>query len=243
MAERSPLLPRHSHNRIISRSEQKGSTEYRNEQNRAKPHAVMVPNPAQGHVFPMLKVAKLLYTSGFHVTFVNTQYNHRRLLRSGGATALDLSSFRFAAIPDGLPLVDDGVMSFTLEAAEELGVPNVLFWTTSACGFLAMLTIANWWRRGSCPSKLLEKQSPEPDELKHIQLNLLKEESECLEWLDSKEPNSVIYVNFGSVARMTLEQLIEFAWGLANSKQKFLWSIRPDLVISDSSALPLEFEA
>lgn len=92
------------------------------------------------------------------------------------------------------------------------------------------------------PLHLLEKQSPEPDELKSVQLNLWKEESGCLEWLDAKEPNSVIYVNFGSVARMTSQQLMEFAWGLANSKQNFLWSIRPDLVIGDAAVLPAEFE-
>uniref|UniRef100_A0A0D3FU73 Glycosyltransferase N-terminal domain-containing protein n=1 Tax=Oryza barthii TaxID=65489 RepID=A0A0D3FU73_9ORYZ len=37
----------------------------------ARPHAVMVPYPAQGHVTPMLTLAKLLYSRGFHVTFVN----------------------------------------------------------------------------------------------------------------------------------------------------------------------------
>lgn len=29
---------------------------------------------------------------------------------------------------------------------------------------------------------------------------------------------------------MTHEQLIEFAWGLANSKLTFLWIMRPDLI-------------
>lgn len=92
------------------------------------------------------------------------------------------------------------------------------------------------------PLHLLEKQSPELEELKTIQLSLWKIESNCLEWLDKKQPNSVIYVNFGSVARMTSDQLIEFAWGLANSKLNFLWSMRPDLVIGETAALPKEFE-
>uniref|UniRef100_A0A453BSJ1 Glycosyltransferase N-terminal domain-containing protein n=1 Tax=Aegilops tauschii subsp. strangulata TaxID=200361 RepID=A0A453BSJ1_AEGTS len=72
-----------------------------------KPHAVMIPYPAQGHVTPMMKMAKLLHARGFHVTFVNTEFNHRRLLRSRGAGALDgVPGFRFAAIPDGLPSSD-----------------------------------------------------------------------------------------------------------------------------------------
>ncbi|CAM8909727.1 unnamed protein product [Rhodiola kirilowii] len=40
---------------------------------------------------------------------------------------------------------------------------------------------------------------------------------------------------------MSWQQLIEFAWGLANSKCTFLWIIRPDLVIGDTAILPAEF--
>ncbi|RLM64304.1 UDP-glycosyltransferase 85A2-like isoform X1 [Panicum miliaceum] len=71
------------------------------------PHVVCVPYPAQGHVTPMLKLAKLLHARGFHVTFVNTEFNHRRLLHSRGPNALDgVHRFHFAAIPDGLPPSD-----------------------------------------------------------------------------------------------------------------------------------------
>ncbi|TKW03666.1 hypothetical protein SEVIR_7G055800v4 [Setaria viridis] len=71
------------------------------------PHAVCMPYPAQGHVTPMLKLAKLLHARGFHVTFVNTEFNHARLLRSRGAASLaSVPGFRFAAIPDGLPPSD-----------------------------------------------------------------------------------------------------------------------------------------
>ena len=77
--------------------------------------------------------------------------------------------------------------------------------------------------------------------LKSMGSNLWKEETDCLEWLDSKEPDSVVYVNFGSITVMTAQQLTEFAWGLANSKKTFLWIIRPDLVVGDSALLPPEF--
>ncbi|KAL6135059.1 hypothetical protein ACLB2K_067287 [Fragaria x ananassa] len=56
-------------------------------------------------------------------------------------------------------------------------------------------------------------------------------------------PYSVVYVNFGSVVVMTLQQLMEFAWGLANSKLPFLWVIRPDLIAGESAILPPEFVA
>ena len=81
------------------------------------------------------------------------------------------------------------------------------------------------------------------NDLKLMESNLWKEEPECLEWLDSKEPNSVVYVNFGSVTVMTSQQLNEFAWGLVNSNQTFLWIIRPDLVSGDAAILPPEFVA
>ncbi|XP_056173459.1 7-deoxyloganetin glucosyltransferase-like [Syzygium oleosum] len=42
---------------------------------------------------------------------------------------------------------------------------------------------------------------------------------------------------------MSPAQLVEFAWGLANSGQTFLWVIRPDLVVGDTAILPPEFSA
>ncbi|CAM0958630.1 unnamed protein product [Alopecurus aequalis] len=149
-----------------------------------KAHAVCVPAPAQGHINPILDVAKLLHGRGFHVTFVNTKYNHARLLRSRGASAVaGVPDFRFATIPDGLPpsedmdvtqdgasvcrsieenclgpfwrllaelndpasglspvtcVISDSVMSFSLEAARELGVPYVQFWEASAACYLGL---------------------------------------------------------------------------------------------------------
>ncbi|CAN1351777.1 7-deoxyloganetin glucosyltransferase [Linum perenne] len=321
-----------------------------------KPHAVCIPYPAQGHVTPMLNLAKLLHhRAGFHVTFVNTEYNHRRLLNSHPSAAVsDLPSFRFATIPDGLSppppsaagddvtqdipslcestrrtclphfrklladlnggggdtppvscIVSDGVMSFTLDAAEELGVPEVLFWTTSACGFLGYMHYRDLIDRGYTPLKdesyltngyldtvidwipgietdrsrkrpsavilntfdalehdvlaalstvivppvysigplnLLANQIEDPS-LKSITSSLWKPETECLKWLDSKQrdPNSVVYVNFGSITVMSNDQLVEFAWGLANSGKDFLWVIRPDLVAGETAVLPPEF--
>lgn len=32
----------------------------------------------------MMRLAKLLHSRGFHVTFVNTEFNHTRLIRSKG---------------------------------------------------------------------------------------------------------------------------------------------------------------
>ncbi|KAL3340102.1 hypothetical protein AABB24_028624 [Solanum stoloniferum] len=341
----------------------------------SKPHAVCIPFPAQGHINPMLKLAKLLHIRGFHITFVNTDFNHRRLLKSQGLNSLvSLPSFRFESITDGLPpsnedatqdvpslceackksclapfkdlvtrlndnsnfpsiscIVSDAAMSFTQQVSEELGVPNVGFWTASGCSLWAFTQYPKLVEQGYAPLKdesyldtiidwipgmegirlkhlpsfirasvdepsyiiikyiveeILDKipkfsalilntfvmlesdvlqqmatkfpvvnytigplhrfllNNPTQDEdLKSIGSNLWKEETHCLEWLDTKKPNSVVYVNFGSVTVMSNEQLIEFAWGLANTKLDFLWIVRSDLVMGDSAILPHEFLA
>lgn len=69
-----------------------------------KPHVVCVPMSAQGHLNPFMQLAKLLRCVGFHITFVNTEFNHKRLLRSLGPEFMKgLPDFRFETIPDGLP--------------------------------------------------------------------------------------------------------------------------------------------
>lgn len=88
---------------------------------------------------------------------------------------------------------------------------------------------------------LLDKVVPKDDPLYSLTCNLWREDEKCLRWLDSREPNSVIYVNFGSIAFLTGEQLVEFAMGIANSKHSFLWIIRPDLVNGEKAVLPQEF--
>ncbi|VVB10423.1 unnamed protein product [Arabis nemorensis] len=52
------------------------------------------------------------------------------------------------------------------------------------------------------------------------------DEVECLEWLDSKKPESVIYISFGSMASFKNEQLIEIAAGLEASGTNFIWVVR-----------------
>jgi hypothetical protein len=68
-------------------------------------HAVFFPFPAQGHVTAALHLAKLLYIrGGVRVTFVHSDRNRRRLLRSRGPAALaGAPGFCFASVPDGLP--------------------------------------------------------------------------------------------------------------------------------------------
>ncbi|CAL9013444.1 unnamed protein product [Prunus brigantina] len=327
-----------------------------------KPHVVCVPVPAQSHIKGMLKLAKLLHKRGFHITFVNTEFNHRRFLKSQGPKSLDgLPDLRFETIPDGLPdsdedatqditllaevvvkdgflapfrnlliklndtatsdnppvtcIVSDGFMSpFSISAAEEFGLRIALSFTIAACSFMGIMHFRALVEKGLAPLKgmkgmrlrdlpsflrttnpddvlltlglvvsdvvhkasalvlftfdaleqgvltalssmpnippvytigpveLLLNQIPR-DPLNFIGHSLWKEEIECLQWLDSMATNSVVYVNFGSITVMTPNKLVEFGWGLANSKLPFFWVIRPDLVVGESAILPPEFVA
>ncbi|XP_062027175.1 7-deoxyloganetin glucosyltransferase-like [Rosa rugosa] len=341
-----------------------------------KPHVVCIPLPFQSHIKAMLQLAQLLHHRGFHITFVNTEFNHRRFLKSLGPNSLDhFPDFRFETIPDGLPssdekdsqdttlvfksvrkhflapfrnllnklngninlpvtsIVSDGFLTFSITVAEELGIPIVQFFTLAAVGFMNFKlfptlvekgfaplkdescmtndfldTVIDWvpglrdirlrdlsgsWRttnpddfkfnfaleavegahKASAvivhtfealepdvlealssttsmlppvyaigPLQLLLNQIPEHP-LKSLGYSLRKEETKCLQWLNGKAPNSVVYVNFGSIVVMTSHHLIEFSWGLANSKLSFLWVIRPDLVAGESAILPTEFVA
>lgn len=153
-----------------------------------KPHVVLVPFPAHGHIAPHVQLARALRARGVHATLVHTELYHRRLLRTkqqqatGGDDALDPDEgFSVEVIPDGLSLEDpprtlrahheamernclepfkallrdlllpatgvppvscvvaDTPMPFAAVAAREVGVPDVQFFTASACGLMGYL--------------------------------------------------------------------------------------------------------
>uniref|UniRef100_A0ACD5VY42 Uncharacterized protein n=1 Tax=Avena sativa TaxID=4498 RepID=A0ACD5VY42_AVESA len=52
------------------------------------------------------------------------------------------------------------------------------------------------------------------------------DEAQCLKWLDSMKPGSVIFVSFGSLAATTPQQLVELGLGLEASKKPFIWVIK-----------------
>ncbi|KAL5752752.1 hypothetical protein ACOSQ2_023259 [Xanthoceras sorbifolium] len=54
-------------------------------------------------------------------------------------------------------------------------------------------------------------------------------ENQVLEWLDVQPTESVIYVSFGSGGTLPSKQMMELAWGLEQSQQRFIWVVRPPL--------------
>ncbi|RZC64487.1 hypothetical protein C5167_008183 [Papaver somniferum] len=117
-----------------------------------KPHVVCAPFPTQGQINPMLKLAKLLHHKGFYVTFVNTEHNHQSLLNSRGPDSLRIS-LPYAIPPAKLCIIAGGWMSFTLDAAEELDIPEILSWTPSGCGFMAFMHYKDLIENGLTPLK------------------------------------------------------------------------------------------
>ncbi|XP_065865213.1 scopoletin glucosyltransferase-like [Euphorbia lathyris] len=69
-------------------------------------------------------------------------------------------------------------------------------------------------------------------------------EHECLEWLNSKKPNSVVYLCFGSIANFKATQLKEIAVGLESSRKDFIWVVRTNTNTNpeDEHWLPEGFE-
>lgn len=48
----------------------------------------------------------------------------------------------------------------------------------------------------------------------------------CTNWLDKREPRSVVYVSFGSISKVGPEQMEELAWALSKSNYDFLLVVR-----------------
>lgn len=66
-------------------------------------------------------------TTGFHITFVNTEFNHKRFLRSLGPNSLDgLPNFQFESIPFGLPDSDENTTQDVTLLADSVQKQNFL---------------------------------------------------------------------------------------------------------------------
>ncbi|MQM16224.1 hypothetical protein Taro_049178 [Colocasia esculenta] len=71
---------------------------------------------------------------------------------------------------------------------------------------------------------------------------LWRENQTCLAWLDAQPSKSVVFVSFGSLAVLSRAQLLEFWHGLLNTRHRFLWVIRPDLLDETGGPGDLPFE-
>ncbi|KAI3452224.1 hypothetical protein Pfo_008889 [Paulownia fortunei] len=72
-----------------------------------KPHVIVVPYPAQGHVIPMLELSQWLVKQGVEVTFVNTEFNHERVVKSLSESDNIQELVTMVSIPDGVEPWED----------------------------------------------------------------------------------------------------------------------------------------
>jgi hypothetical protein len=153
---------------------------------REQPHILLLPFPALGHIKPLFSLAALLCHAGLHVTFLNTDHNHRCLTHLQHLSAAHFPTLHFDSISDGLPtdhtrtvqvptnfldfvvslksvtklrfrylladlttnserpvtcVIADGIMSFAIDIAKELGVRVMTFWAFSPCSLWSFLCL------------------------------------------------------------------------------------------------------
>ncbi|KAI3470320.1 hypothetical protein Pfo_026983 [Paulownia fortunei] len=89
-------------------------------------------------------------------------------------------------------------------------------------------------------SSLGQKENKKPSHKNNHMISLFEPNQEvCTEWLDSREPGSVVYVSFGSLVSLEEGQMEELGWGLMMSKCCFLWVVRD----SEVHKLPPSFSS
>ncbi|KAL5582186.1 hypothetical protein UlMin_014628 [Ulmus minor] len=72
---------------------------------KGNPHILALPFPAQGHVIPLMEFSQLLVHQCFKVTFVNTEFNHKRVMNAMSSHIGD--QIHLVSIPDGLEPWED----------------------------------------------------------------------------------------------------------------------------------------
>ncbi|KMT01178.1 hypothetical protein BVRB_9g224300 [Beta vulgaris subsp. vulgaris] len=70
----------------------------------------------------------------------------------------------------------------------------------------------------------------------------LIDEHECLQWLNSKKPDSVTYICFGSTTSFIAPQLHEIAMALEASGEDFIWVVKDDENVKGEEWLPTGFK-
>lgn len=311
-------------------------------QNRKGRRLILFPVPLQGHINPMLQLANILYTRGFSITIIHTQFNP--------PNHINYPHFTFHSIPDGLLeteastadviafhtllnvscvapfrdclaksladvskepvacLITDAIWHFTRAVAEALEIRRLVLLTSSVSSFLAFAALPFLPEKGYLPiqeSRLEEPVQELPplkvkdlpvidtrnaedlyqllsrmvketkassgliwnsfEDLEQFEMarwrqefripifpvgpfnkyfpasssSLLAQDQSSISWLNSQASKSVIYVSFGSVAAINEAEFLEIAWGLADSKQPFLWVVRPGLVRGSEWLEPL----
>lgn len=72
-----------------------------------KPHALLIPYPAQGHVIPMTELMQRLVEHGIKVTFVNTNFTHNLVINAASNDESVNDLVNLVSLPDGVEAAED----------------------------------------------------------------------------------------------------------------------------------------
>ncbi|MED6164601.1 hypothetical protein PIB30_091748 [Stylosanthes scabra] len=311
------------------------------------PHFLAIPYPVQGHVNPLMQLCHVLAKYGAKVTFLNTEFNHKRTTVACSGGGRDNSNINYVSLPDGLEPEDDrsdrekqflsimrtmppllpkliedvnalhddenkiscivvtGNMGWALEVGYKFGIKGAFLWTASATSLACCCSIPNlihhgiiqssdgkptktqeiqisptmptinssdlpwlsigntffshlikltetmklaeWWlcntaydlEPGSFMSQKFLPIGPLMETNDNNKSSFWQEDTTCLEWLDQQQPQSVIYVAFGSMAVVEPNQLKELGLALHLINKPFLWVVRSSS--KGKSVIPIEF--
>lgn len=70
-------------------------------------HVLAIPYPAQGHVLPLMELALCIVRQGLRITFVNSEFNHKRVTKSLSENENVPAMMQLMSIPDGLESWED----------------------------------------------------------------------------------------------------------------------------------------
>ncbi|CAA6658835.1 unnamed protein product [Spirodela intermedia] len=193
-----------------------------------KHHAVCIPFPTQGHITPMMMLAKILHSrdSTLHSSTLST---------TTAASSSPAARPPSTATPTFDSRLSPTVSPHPVSTAPRTSLPSASGIILNTFGSLESSVLKTMERilppmYSIGPLPLLSQQLTKSP-LVAVASNLWKEDTSCLEWLQGRKPGSVVYVNFGSTATITT----------GSYNKDFLWIIRPDLVKGDSAVLPEDF--
>ncbi|TQD81811.1 hypothetical protein C1H46_032622 [Malus baccata] len=228
------------------------ASENRDSENREF-HVCFFPFMAHGHMIPVSDMAKLFASQGVKTTIVTTPLNAPTFSKatqssktySGGV----IKTIKFPSVEAGLPegLIFHGTCFFALAASDIMTKYEPFKNTSSDSDPFVIPDFPGEIITETCLGEKLGilalfLYAIETMKKKHLRGKSASiTEHDFLKWLDSKEPNSVVYVCFGSVAKLNASQLKEIAMGLEASGKDFIWVVRTgqdyDVLILDHGAV------
>ncbi|GJZ04958.1 ribonuclease H-like domain-containing protein [Tanacetum coccineum] len=128
---------------------------------------------------------------------------------------------RLLAEPNEPPvvcLITDAEYYFAQEVADSMKVPRLVTWACTIASVLVYGDLLYFYEKGPATYVFPCVATPSSG---------LDQDRTFFAWLDRQASKSVLYMSFGSVARLSRLEFLEVAYALANIDFPFLWVVRP----------------